>query len=337
MDRRALTWGGIALLVWLVYLVVQPFLTPLGWAAVLAIISFPIYQRLTRRMSAGAAAGLTTAFVTVVIIVPAVALAIAFVREALDLANTVQAAITDGRLKGVQDWWTSFSTRFPFTAQLDVATIGTDGLRQGAGFVVTRAGAIFSNVAEFLIDLTLALFATFFLLRDHEDIMRTIRRLLPMAPPQREEMISRTRDLIWAGVLSSAAVAGLQGVLGGIAFAIVGIEGPVFWGVLMAFFCLLPFGAWVIWLPAAVILAFDGHLTRALILGGLGVGAVSTADNIVRPWLLSGRAHINGLVIFVSLLGGLAVFGLLGIVLGPVLVVTALSLLNTYLNHEAAV
>lgn len=335
MDRRALTWGGIALLIWLVYLVVQPFLIPLGWAAVLAIISYPVYARLTRRgRSNSTAAGLTTAFVTIVVIVPAVALAVAFVREALDLAKNVQTAITDGRLSGVQDWWKTFSTRYPFTAQLDIGTVSTDGLRQGAGFVVARAGAIFSNVAEFLIDLTLALFATFFLLRDGDDIMRAIRRLLPMAPPQREELISRTRDLIWAGVLSSAAVAGLQGVLGGIAFAIVGIEGPVFWGVLMAFFCLLPFGAWVIWLPAAVVLAFDGHMTRALILGGLGLGAVSTADNILRPAMLSGKVHINGLVIFVSLLGGLAVFGLLGIVLGPVLVATALSLLNSYLNHE---
>src|SRR5438094_629511 len=82
-----------------------------------------------------------------------------------------------------------------------------------------------------------------------------IRRLLPMQEEPREALISRTRDLIWAGVLSSVAVAGLQGILGGIAFALVGIEGPVFWGGLMAFFCLLPFGAWVIWLPAAVILA----------------------------------------------------------------------------------
>lgn len=334
MDRRALTWGGIALLTWLVYLVLRPFLTPLGWAAVLAIISYPVYERLTRRMSASAAAGLTTAGVTLVIIVPAVALAVAFVREALDMANSVQTAITDGRLGWVQDWWTNFSTRYPFTAQLDVATISTDGLRQGAGFVIARAGSIFSNVAEFFIDLALALFATFFLLRDSGDLMRGIRRLLPMAPPQREALISRTRDLIWAGVLSSVAVAGLQGVLGGIAFALVGISAPVFWGVLMAFFCLLPFGAWVIWLPAAVILAFDGHLTKALVLGGLGVGAVSTADNVLRPWMLSGRVHINGLVIFVSLLGGLAVFGLLGIVLGPVLVATALNLLNAYLNHE---
>jgi predicted PurR-regulated permease PerM len=334
-DRfsRALMWGGLALLAWLVYLVLRPFLEPLGWAAVLAIVSYPVYERLTRRMSRGSAAALTTAGVTVVVIVPAVALTVAFVREALDLATSLQTAIADGRLTWVEGAWTSLARRFPAAARVDIGTLGTDMLRQSAAFVVASAGSIFQNVATFLLNLALSLFATFFLLRDGDDIMRAIRRLLPMEDEPREALIARTRDLIWAGVLSSVAVAGLQGILGGIAFAVVGIEGPVFWGGLMAFFCLLPFGAWVIWLPAAVILAVEGHVTRALILGGIGVGAVSTADNIVRPALLSGRANMNGLVIFVSLLGGLAVFGLLGIVLGPVLVVTAMSLLTDYLNQ----
>ncbi|HXD75665.1 MAG TPA: AI-2E family transporter [Vicinamibacterales bacterium] len=334
MDRRALNlalaWGGLALLLYLVFLVIAPFLTPLGWAAVLAIVSYPFYARMTRRMPPGRAAALTTAGVTIVVIVPGVALTVAFVREALQIAANVQNAMADGRLAGIEQSWTHFATRIPFASQLDLPTVSTDVLRQSAAFVVARSGAIFQNVATFLIDLVLALFATFFLLRDGQEIMRAIRRLLPMPDDQREMLITRTRDLIWAGVLSSVAVSGLQGILGGIAFAIVGIEGPVFWGGLMAFFCLLPFGAWVVWLPAAIVLAVDGHMTRALILGGLGLGAVSTADNIVRPALFSGRVHINGLVIFVSLLGGLAVFGLLGIILGPVLVVTALSLLKSY-------
>ena len=335
-DRlaTALTWGGLALLAWLVYLVLRPFLTPLGWAAVLAIVSYPVYERLTRRMSRGTAAGLTTAGVTIVVIVPAVALTIAFVREALELAGSLQTAIADGRLAWVETAWTGLAGRFPTAARVDLPALGTDMLRQSAAFVIGSAGAIFQNVATFLLDLSLALFATFFLLRDGDHIMRTIRRLLPMQEQSREALISRTRDLIWAGVLSSAAVAGLQGVLGGIAFALVGLVGPVFWGVVMAFFCLLPFGAWVIWLPGAVILAVDGQMTRAIILGVLGLGAVSTADNIVRPALLSGRAQMNGLVVFVSLLGGVAVFGLLGIVLGPVIVVTAMSLLTEYLDQK---
>jgi predicted PurR-regulated permease PerM len=288
-------------------------------------------------MTPGRAAALTTIGLTIVVIVPAVALTVAFVREALEIAANVQDAMADGRFAWVQQSWTQFAGRIPFASQLDLATVGTDALRQSAAFVVARSGAIFQNVATFLLDLVLALFATFFFLRDGASIMRAIRRLLPIPDEQREVLITRTRDLIWAGVLSSVAVAGLQGLLGGIAFAIVGIEGPVFWGGLTAFFCLLPFGAWVVWLPAAVILAVGGHMTRALILGGLGLGAVSMADNILRPALFSGRVHINGLVIFVSLLGGLAVFGLLGIILGPVLVVTALSLLTGYIEGSSDV
>jgi len=333
-THSVITWAGAALLAWLAYLVVRPFLNPLGWAAVLAIVCYPVYERLSRRMAGGYAAAITTVAVTLVVIVPAVALMVAFVREALDIAASLQAAVTDGRLAWVESAWTSLGAQFPAAANVDVATLGSDALRQTAAFLVARSGSIFQNVVTFLLDLGLALFATFFLLRDGAEIMGVVRRLLPMEESRRETLIARTRTLIWAGVLSSAAVAGLQGILGGLAFAIVGIAAPVFWGVVMAFFCLLPFGAWVVWLPAAVILGVNGDVTRALILGGLGVGAVSLADNVVRPALMSGRVHINGLVIFVSLLGGLSVFGLLGIVLGPVLIATALSMLTGYLNYE---
>jgi predicted PurR-regulated permease PerM len=332
--KGVLTWGGLILLGWLAYLVVRPFLLPLGWAAVLAILAFPVYERLARTIGDGRSAAVTTVAVTFVVIVPAVALMIAFVREALDIAASLQAVVTDGRLAWVDSAWTGLGRRFPAAEKIDVAALGSDALRKTAAFLVAQSGSIFQNVASFLLDLALALFATFFLLRDGNEIMTAIRRLLPMSEDRREALISRTRDLIWAGVLSSAAVAGLQGVLGGIAFWLVGISAPVFWGVLMAFFCLLPFGAWVVWLPAALFLGLDGHVTRAFILGGLGVGAVSLADNIVRPMMLSGRTHMNGLVIFVSLLGGLSVFGLLGLILGPVIVVTALNLITGYLNHD---
>ena len=131
---------------------------------------------------------------------------------------------------------------------------------------------------------------------------------------------------------SSAIVATLQGFLGGIAFAIVGLSAAVFWGVVMGFACLLPFGAAIVWLPASIFLAISGSYTKALILFGLGAGVVSMVDNIVRPLLLSGRVNMNGLVVFVSLLGGLNVFGLLGIVLGPLVVVTAISLVSSYVE-----
>ncbi len=199
---------------------------------------------------------------------------------------------------------------------------------------MSQSGSILANFAVFFLDLALALFATFFLLRDGDAIMHAVRRLLPMSPADRETFITRTGDLIAAGVTSSVIVASLQGLLGGLAFAVLGLSAPVFWGVVMAFACLLPFGAGIVWLPAAIFLALSGSMTKALVLVGLGIGVISTVDNVVRPLLLSGRAHMNGLVIFVSLLGGLRVFGLLGIVLGPIVVVTAISLVSSYVNSS---
>lgn len=334
-DRTSevLYWAGLGVLGWLVFLVVRPFIIPLGWAAVLAVVTYPVHARLAARWSPGRAAAATTALTTVVVIAPAVLLVVAFVRETLEIAGDLQATLPGGPLSWIGPAWARVVRVLPAASSVDLAALITDALRRSAAFLMVQSGSIFQNVAEFLIDLTLALFATFFLLRDADAIMRVVRRLLPMDPAQREALIARTRALISAGVMSSVLVAGLQGVLGGLAFAVVGIDAPVFWGVVMAFMCVLPFGAWVIWLPAAVFLGVTGSVTRAFVLGGLGLGIVSGVDNVLRPALLSGQAHMNGLVIFVSLLGGLSVFGLLGLVLGPVLVATALSLLMTYVNH----
>jgi predicted PurR-regulated permease PerM len=331
---HVLRWGGLAVLAWLVFVIVRPFFIPLGWAAVLAVVTYPVHARLAARWRPGLAAAVTTVLTTVVLIVPAVWLTVAFVRETVEIASNVQATLAEDGLAWVGRGWAFVVRRLPAASSVDLAAVITDALRRTATFLAARSGSIFQNVAGFLVDLTLALFATFFFLRDAGVIMKTLRRLLPMDETSRDALIERTRSLIAASVTSSIVVAGLQGVLGGVAFALVGIGAPVFWGVVMMFMCVLPFGAWVIWLPAAVFLAVSDHVTRALVLGGIGIGIVSSVDNIVRPMLLSGRAHMNGLVIFVSLLGGLGVFGLLGLVLGPVIVATALSLLSTYVNES---
>jgi predicted PurR-regulated permease PerM len=329
----ALKWVGLAILGYLVYLIVRPFLIPLGWASVLAVIAYPTYVRLALRLGKGGAAALTTLAVTLILIVPALLLTRAFAREAILIGTNVQDALSQGRLAWVERAWATFERRIPSAVNIDVAAMATDTLRNGVTFLMSQSGSAFRNIAGFVVDLVLALFATFFLLRDGDAIMMGVRRLLPMEEAARELMINRTRDLISAGVIASGVVAGVQGLLGGVAFAAVGIEAPIFWGVVMAFFCVLPFGAWIVWLPAAVLLAVGGAITRAIILAAVGLGVISLVDNILRPMLLSGHARMNGLVIFVSLLGGLNVFGPLGLLLGPILVVTALALLTTHINN----
>jgi predicted PurR-regulated permease PerM len=328
----ALSWGGLAVLLYLVYLVVRPFLIPLGWAAVLAIVFYPLHARLEERTGAGRAAAVTTLAATIVLIVPTLFIMTAFVREALDAASGVQQAFAEGRFAPFERAWRELEARLPLATDVDLARVVTEGVQRIAAFAVAQSGSLLRGAATSVFDLVVALFATFFLLRDSPAIMRAIRRLLPMDAAEREALIVRTRELVSVGVVSAVIVAAVQGLLGGLVFAAVGIDAAVFWGVIMAFFCLLPFGAWVIWLPAAVLLAAAGEIARAVILAALGLAIVSAADNVLRPMLLSGGVHMNGLVIFLSLLGGLSVFGLLGLVLGPIVVVTALGLLTTYVE-----
>jgi predicted PurR-regulated permease PerM len=324
----ALSWIGPAVLVLLVCLILEPFWKPLGWAAVTAIIFHPVHARLEHRWGASRAAAFSTVAVTVIVIVPLLLVMTAFVREALDAAAAVQQGFASGRFTGVERAWKAVAERVPGNQRADAAALAGDAAKRAAMFLAEQSGAALKNTASFVVDLVLALFATFFLLRDSRAIMRVIRRLLPMDAGAREDLITRTREIVSISVTAAGLIAGLQGLLGGLIFAAVGIDAPVFWGVITGFICLLPLGAWIVWGPAAILLAFSGSVGRALIVAGLGVGIVSMVDNVLRPMLVSERTSMNGLLVFISLLGGVAVFGALGLVLGPLVIAAAVAFLT---------
>lgn len=337
-DHLSALFAAIALaaLLYLLFLVVQPFLPPLGWAAVLAIIFYPMHERLTRRWTAAPSAVATTLAAALLVVGPILLITTAFVREALDAATALQNAFAEDRFAWVERAWQSLEQRIPATQRVDLRALVTDSAKRGAMLLAAQSGSVVRNVAGFVFDLAVALFASFFLLRDSATIMAAVRRLLPLDEPMRERLIAQTRTLVSMSVTSSGIIAAVQGTLGGIVFAAVGIDGAVFWGVVMGFFCLVPLGAWVVWLPAAVLLAIGGSIGRALVVAALGIGIVSAVDNVLRPVLLSGGAKMNGLLILISLLGGVRVFGVLGLILGPILVATGVALLQTYIAAGGA-
>jgi predicted PurR-regulated permease PerM len=181
------------------------------------------------------------------------------------------------------------------------------------------------------------LFALFFLFRDGEELMESINGLLPFEMSSRERMFSGARDLIRASVTTSLVVAAVQGIICGAAFWIAGISAPIFWGVGMAFCSLLPvIGSAVIWAPAAIWLFSTGQWGKALVLLAICAGLTSAVDSLLRPMLLSGHGRLNGLIVFISVVGGVAVFGVIGLILGPIVVATAKGLLNAYSHPETA-
>jgi predicted PurR-regulated permease PerM len=161
--------------------------------------------------------------------------------------------------------------------------------------------------------------------------MTALRQILPFSESQSERMIAETGELIHASVTFSLLSAVAHGIAGGIIFALAGVPQALFWGVAMGFFSLVPlFGSSIIWLPAGAFLMFRGHLIKGIIVIAMCIAVVNILENVLRPWLISGRAELSGLVVFISILGGLRVFGLLGLILGPVVVASAISVLDIY-------
>ena len=152
-------------------------------------------------------------------------------------------------------------------------------------------GLLLRNIAVVIVNVIIMLFALFFFFRDGDAIMSKLRRVLPFDPSFREGRIRETAELIRASITSGIAVALVQGAVGGITFAILGLGAPVFWGVTMAFFSLLPLGAWIVWMPVAMWLLLTGEIGRGIALFAIGAGGISLIDNFLRPicWLAALR------------------------------------------------
>jgi predicted PurR-regulated permease PerM len=327
--RTVSFYAVLALVTYLLYIIARPFILPLCASAVFVIFFYPLHEWLERRHGTVTAALLSTLVVTTLLIVPLVFVSLAFVREATGAAAAIQSALTPERFAQVGGWFYWIEYHVPL--DLDVGSLAADGGKALAGFAATIARNLLVDLGVFLFHVVVVIFAMFFLFRDARQIMAIVRRVLPFEDRPREHVITQAHELIRASVVTSFVVAIAQGTAGGLIFWIMGFSAPVFWGVVMAFFSLLPLiGAWVVWLPAAIWLLIDGHLGQGLVLLALGVGLISSIDNVLRPILLAGRAQLNGLLVLISVLGGIAAFGPIGLVLGPVIVATMSSLLSAY-------
>jgi predicted PurR-regulated permease PerM len=337
-DRltTVLSYGVLLLLIYLVFRIYEPFLAALGWAAILTIFFYPMHRRLMRRFTENRAAVLSTLAVTFLLIVPAIFVTTLFVREAVSISRGVQSAFIEDHAPMVAKTWTWIAKHVPgLDPNANVIAMLEQGVQRRAGFLAERLGTILRNIAEFIFDLFVMIFAMFYFFRDADSIIRGVRSILPFDAEHRDRMITQSRDLISASVTTSLIVAAIQGVLGGLGFALVRLPTPIFWGVAMGFFSLVPVvGSGLVFVPAALWLGFTGHWGRAILLLVICAGISTVVDNVVRPLLLGGRTELSALVIFISVVGGVSVFGMLGLVLGPILVATAAGVLAVYMDER---
>jgi predicted PurR-regulated permease PerM len=325
---------GVAL-----FWMMQPFLVPLLWAALLAVLLFPANLTLRRglRGHKALAALLLTSAVVLIIVFPAVVGVSLFVSQASDLAARLQAMAKEYQIAQPSDVFAIpavdhairwVSERLPISGEQAQAWL-VQGGQHALQVLLGIFGSLFTGVLGVFANVVLGLFLFFFFLRDGERMIARLMGLVPLDERKKSHLVAHLSAVTTAVVLGSLVTAVVQGALVGTGFAIAGLPAPVVFGALAMIASLVPIvGSSLVWVPAAITLAAHHRWGWAIFLTVWCLGLVHSADNVIRPLFISSRAKISTLPVFVGLLGGVSAFGAIGMFLGPVLVALVLALVE---------
>ena len=317
------------------YLVMQPFLLPMAWAALVALMTWPLFRRVRAWTGRPAlTAALFTGIVFLTLGVPLTLLLANLGSEATRLVLGVQEWLRQGSPLPAwvldQAWITERIRQFRQIDVLDPSVIA-GWVQSYGGIVSTRLVDLAGGVARNVLSVAITLIALFSFYLDGERLVDHGRRMAPVFLPYASQgFVDRVGASIRAVVFGLLGTAVVQGTLAGIGFAVAGVGVPVALGALTALASFVPMGTALVWIPAALWLGFSGEHFAAIGLSLWGALVVSTADNWLRPLLISGTTEIPFLLVFFGVLGGLSAFGVLGLFIGPVLLSVAFALLAEF-------
>jgi predicted PurR-regulated permease PerM len=324
-----------AVTLWFCYLIAKPFLKPVFFAVVLAIVFHPLHAGLHKHIrSANAAALLSTLCALLTIIIPAILLSAALRSELTAVYQSLSAGeAQDGGLitRALQlvEQARMWLGKYIDLSQVDLRAELSDRLKQFSSFLLSHLAGFAGDVTSFVVAAGISFFTLFYLFRDGRAFLRRLSVIIPLSPAQLEKLGAGVSGTIASSMYGGLAVAIAQGTLLGLAFWVLGLPSPVLWGMMTALFSFMPLvGTAMVWLPAAIILVLIGHPVKGLILLAWGAGVVSTVDNIIRPLVISEHMRFHPLYVFFALLGGVQAFGVIGLFVGPAVLALATSLFS---------
>jgi predicted PurR-regulated permease PerM len=329
--------GFTALVLYLCYMLFRPFVEPIVFAAMVAIIFDPLHryvQRFIRNPNAAALA--STLFALLLTTVPLVLIGLIATRELSNFYHSAASwtALQGGipayairALQGVAGW---ISGHFGLPTP-DLQAMATRRLEEASTSLVRLGAGLITNLFSWVVSAAIAVVILFFLFRDGKRGLAQTISMLPMSEARTSELRSRISRSVMANFWGVVAVGGTQGTLTALAFWALGLDSALLWGLATAMFSLVPMvGSAAVWVPGGLILLLTGHPWKGLILLGWGAGVVSVADNIVRPLIISERVRLHPLGIFLSLVGGIQAFGMIGVFVGPVILAVVIALLGMW-------
>lgn len=329
------------------YKIIEPFLNVIILAAILAMVLNPIHLKILKLVKdrRNLAAVLTCVFLTLVVIIPLTVMLISVIQQGIDSFNSINDWIAKNEykellqnhyIKGLISWFEGklpyFQKLFP---NLDIHKLNLNDLLLNltaniGKILVNQGGNLLSNVTSIFMKFFLMIFVFFYIIRDEAHLLETILHYSPLSASQENQILDKIRDVSRSALIGTLVTALAQGAVGGIAFWISGLP-ALFWGMVMAFASLIPLvGTALIWVPAAGYLLISGHWGYAIFVVIWCSVIVGMLDNFVRPLFMKGSAGMSTLLIFLSLLGGIGYFGILGILYGPLIFGLAMVLFYIY-------
>jgi predicted PurR-regulated permease PerM len=336
----------LALLAYLLFQILQPFFAPIAWALFIAFLLQPLHTWLVRKLRgrASTSAALLTLATLLILVGPLTALGAAFAAQAAELLRYAQEFAVEHKPAEPSDL-AALPVVGPAVAWLQ-DSVGIS-LAQIQSWAVEGARTVLKALASLgrlavlgalgtVVGFVMMMFILFFAIRDVRSMFVTLRELIPMSVRERARLFTHLAAVTRAMVYGTGVTALAQGALIAIGFAIVGLPSPIVFGVLAALLALVPLaGTPVVWLPAALVLALQERWYAAIFLLIWG-GLVATIDNVLRPMLVSGRAQVGTLTVFIGVLGGVSAFGPIGVILGPLVLALIIALVRFTLEVRAA-
>ncbi len=328
----------IAFLAYLAYLVLRPFFSPLAWAAVFAIVFFPIYDFVRRKIRlAWLAALLSVALVLLAIVGPLSYMLYLLVGELQKISfEQLSPAHVSEAYRGstLQSLLTGALSLVGMDEQQAFAYI-MNAVRSVSRQAAQHVSAELANIAGAIVNFFIMAFLLFFFFKDGRAYLAEFVGFLPFSQRTTDELSKQVKDVVASTIYGGVAVAVAQGIVGAIGFVVVGMSSPLLWGLATAITSFVPFvGAHIVWVPICIYLLVTGHIAKAIILALFGTVGIGVVDNVVRPLFITGRARMSFLLTFLAVFGGIGAFGLLGIVLGPLVLALFLSVMHIAKDYE---
>jgi predicted PurR-regulated permease PerM len=327
------------------FFIARPFLPALFTGAIVAYLAYPLHQKIASKIKNKNAASFAVAAIIVLLLtVPFISIVGIVSKEAYDTYTTLSKQNLGTNFLKVacrdESFWAcnlirSFVGFLP-KDNLDYYLQVT--IEKITGFIISNVSGVLASIPSFLLNFFVMIFVVYYLLKDGDGIAKRIKNILPLKESHKQHVLDRFHHITYAMFYGNITIAIMQGILGAIGFMIFGVPSPILWGFVMVLFALIPyFGTAVVWLPAALNLIFSGYLqnnssltTRGIFLIVYGVLVISSIDNILKPKLIGAKANVHPILVLIGVLGGLSLFGFVGLFLGPMMLALLMTFIDIY-------